>query len=162
MDKSHVFTPVILDLKNKIVFPEVLDLKGIASRKPAADMLASPWYQYATRAMSYFHADGVEEDWISFTARMLAEAYEMGQHGIPLAAPGQPRAGFTTKGERVHEVRAAIKPGTRPTVVEEAEDNEPEAPRHIKGVATKRIVRGVKPAPEAPKKIAPRIVRRHE
>ena len=158
MDKSHVFTPVILDLKSKIVFPEVLDLKGIPSRKPAADMLASPWYQYATRALSYFHADGVTEDWTSFTARMLAEAYEMGQHGMSLAAPGQPRAGYTTKGERVHEVRAAIKPGTRPTVVED--EPEPEAPEPVKGVATKRIVRGVKAAPEAPKKIVPRIVRR--
>ncbi len=157
MDKSHVFTPVILDLKSKIVFPEALNIRGVPDRKPAADMLVSPWYQYAIRAWGFFYSDGVEEDMTSYMARALSEAYEMGQHGIQPAAPGQPRAGFTTKGEKIPEVRAAIKPGTRATVVE---DEQEEQPLPTKGVATRVVRRTVVTAGQVAPKVAPRIVRR--
>lgn len=154
MKADHTFTPHILALDQPITFAPLLDFRSTMSRKPAADMLASPWHQYASRVMAMYYSDGVDEDMLSWFARALGEAYAMGQHGMEPAAPGQKRPAYRTVGEKVAEVHAEVVPGKRvsriPETAEEAA-TAAAAPRIARRSAPRAVsTRIAEAAPAAP------------
>lgn len=167
----------ILDLDRIVEFPEVLELRPeqLAQRKPDLDMLKSPWYKHAERALSVFYTDEFKgENMTSFLAKALSEAYAMGAAGEqPKGHAGYPLGGWRTKGDVPRVTRQAIKPGTRATKDDPQDGPEPEpAPtrqvrRAVRTPAAEptpaptpaRITRG-RPAPAQAVAAAPtRIVR---
>lgn len=147
----------LLDLTKPINFPEVINLRleGIsANRDHDPELRNGPWYQYATHAWNKFYDTEYERmSFHCFLALMLQQAHAMGEAGIAPLAAGQPRSGFTVRGEKKQESRMGqpIKPGTRSTQ-DDAEESpvEPEPVAVVHRVMRKAaapVVAAPAPAP---------------
>ena len=169
--EKPVFVPTILDLTAPVVFDPEIDFKGVGARLPAPDMLSSPWYAYSQRTMSMFYAHGVRDDMITFFARALEEAYQMGQHGLSPLPTGTPKPspGYTIHGAVAPQVIQHHFDPLAGSKVRQESPQEPKVPTRSTPIdrrkepnraAIRRVARATGSMPElVPKPPRARIIR---